>query len=82
MGQTEHLRATIYSAERGSDATPIEDLIEVPVKEGEVNIIALTCDNLQLLVGVSGGILLTYNISDIVKNVREREISKQTCSID
>lgn len=70
MGQTEQLRATIYGAERGVDATPFEDLIKVSVTEGQVNIIALTCDNLQLLVGVSGGILLTYNISDIVKNVR------------
>lgn len=71
MGQTEHLRAAVYNADRDGDATPFDDLIKVSVKEGQVNIVALTCDSLQLLVGVSGGILLTYNISDIIKNVKQ-----------
>ncbi|GAA5799694.1 hypothetical protein HPULCUR_005111 [Helicostylum pulchrum] len=70
LGQTENLRTTIYSAERNS-STPFDKLIKVPVKEGSVNIVALTCDNLQLIVAVSGGTLLTYNISDIIKNKQD-----------
>lgn len=68
LGQTKLLRETIYKAEKGSEVS-FDQVISVPVKEGSVDIIALTSDNLQLIVGVSGGILLTYNISDIVKNV-------------
>lgn len=69
LGQTQPLRSAIYEANRTSPTLFDDKVISVPVKEGQVNIVCLTCDNLQLLVGVSGNILLTYNICDIIKNV-------------
>lgn len=75
LGQTKLLRDTIYNARNG-DVVPFDKIIPVKVKEGPVDILALTSDNLQLIVGVSSGIILTYNISDIIKNVSWRIYEK------
>jgi hypothetical protein len=69
IAKTADIRTQMLGAEEGSEVH-FKDYTEVCVNQGSVNIVALTSDQLQLLVGVSGGMLLVYNIHDIVvKNV-------------
>lgn len=48
---------------------PLEEYFMIPVKEGGVRFLALTNDDLQLIVGLTGGLLLIYHVSDIIKSV-------------
>jgi hypothetical protein len=69
IAKTADIRTQMLGAEEESEVH-FKDYTEVCVDQGSVNIVALTSDQLQLLVGVSGGMLLVYNIHDIVvKNV-------------
>lgn len=58
----------IYAAEKG-ETVSLEKYFMVPVKEGGVKFLALSQDELQLIVGVTNGLLLVYHVSEIVKNV-------------
>lgn len=65
--QTQKLRDVFYKAEKGS-RTPLNDAIQVNV-EGKVLVVSLSLDQLQLLVGVSSGKVLVYNVHDVVTKV-------------
>ena len=76
MGRLKLLRDTINNTEKG-DIVSFDNTIQVSVKEGSVDTLVLTCDQLQLIVGVSGGHLLIYNLSDIIKHVSRSYILEQ-----
>jgi hypothetical protein len=64
----------IYAAEKG-ETVSLEKYFMVPVKEGGVKFLALSQDELQLIVGVTNGLLLVYHVSEIVKNVSKESLS-------
>ncbi|CAO3666663.1 unnamed protein product [Rhizopus microsporus] len=66
-GLNQKLYDTIYAANRG-ETVPLEEYFMIPVKEGGVKFLALTNDDLQLIVGLTGGLLLIYHVSDIIKS--------------
>ncbi|KAI8332160.1 hypothetical protein EDC96DRAFT_488803 [Choanephora cucurbitarum] len=66
IAQTANLRSTVYKTSQ-SETTTLDQVISVTVKEGTVNVLALSADECQLFIGVVGGILLTYNVQDIVQ---------------
>jgi hypothetical protein len=68
LGQTAKLRSKVLAASK-AETVAFDEIISVDIADGEVNIIVLSADQLQLFVGVSGGLLLTFNIRDIIKNV-------------
>jgi hypothetical protein len=68
LGQSEKMRKAVYRAQKGQ-VVSFDDLIQVEVKEGKINHVSLSADQLQLYVSVLGGTLLTYNVHDIVQQV-------------
>lgn len=68
LGQSEKMRKAVYQTKKGK-VVLFDDLIQVEVKEGKVNHVSLSADQLQLYVSVLGGTLLTYNVQDIVQQV-------------
>ncbi|CEP14626.1 hypothetical protein [Parasitella parasitica] len=75
LGQTEKLRKTIYQTVKG-EAVPFNELIEVEVKQEKVHHISLSADQLELLVSVSAGTILTYSVHDIVQQKENASPSK------
>ncbi|OBZ86836.1 hypothetical protein A0J61_05105 [Choanephora cucurbitarum] len=72
IAQTANLRSTVYETSQSETAT-LDQVISVTVSEGAVNVLALSADECQLFIGVIGGILLTYNVQDIIQ---KRETAK------
>ncbi|KAI8354683.1 hypothetical protein BD560DRAFT_407524 [Blakeslea trispora] len=81
LAQTEKLRSSVYKTAQ-SETTFLDETVPVTVKEGAVNILALSADECQLFVGVAGGTLLTYNVQDIVQKDTVEPVQSHTLPVD
>ncbi|KAI9244624.1 hypothetical protein BY458DRAFT_560966 [Sporodiniella umbellata] len=79
-GQTGHVYDCIYSKKKAETAS-IEQYISVKVKEGGVKFLALSKDELQLIIGTSQHMLLIYNVADVVKD-SENALPVQTVALN
>ena len=66
----------MYETSQSETAT-LDQVISVTVSEGAVNVLALSADECQLFIGVIGGILLTYNVQDIIQKVSSKKANSE-----
>ncbi|KAG0173274.1 hypothetical protein DFQ28_011185 [Apophysomyces sp. BC1034] len=67
FGSLKTLRSTFYSAGKG-ECLPLPDKTTVPIEQGPVCQLRLSADELQVIVAVAGGLLLIFDVQDIVNN--------------